>query len=116
MANSQRCIRTNDIENVGLTTRHLTLFEMHGNCSIGDIIKEEAIEFGFGLLTKIEEKPKSKLYITGFKDDEDAYNKWVKLGSSKKNIIKCGKDRNFWDNGCGRCGPWTEIYFDRGWK
>ena len=116
LANSQRCIRTNDIENVGLTSRHHTLFEMLGNFSIGDYFKEEAIEFGFEFLTKKLEMPKSKLYITVFKDDEEAYNKWVKLGISKKNIIKCGKDRNFWDIGSGPCGPCTEIYFDRGSK
>lgn len=116
LANSQRCIRTNDIENVGLTSRHHTLFEMLGNFSIGDYFKEEAIEFGFEFLTKKLEMPKSKLYITVFKDDKEAYNKWVKLGISKKNIIKCGKDRNFWDIGSGPCGPCTEIYFDRGSK
>ncbi|MGL4616654.1 MAG: alanine--tRNA ligase, partial [Mycoplasmoidaceae bacterium] len=116
LANSQKCIRTNDIENVGLTSRHHTLFEMLGNFSIGDYFKEEAIEFGFEFLTKKLEIPKSKLYITVYKDDEEAYNKWVKLGISKKNIIKCGKDRNFWDIGSGPCGPCTEIYFDRGLK
>ncbi|MGL5591197.1 MAG: alanine--tRNA ligase [Mycoplasmoidaceae bacterium] len=116
LANSQKCIRTNDIENVGLTSRHHTLFEMLGNFSIGDYFKEEAIEFGFDFLTKKLEMPKSKLYITVYKDDEEAYNKWLKLGIAKKNIIKCGKDRNFWDIGSGPCGPCTEIYFDRGSK
>ncbi|MGL5640058.1 MAG: alanine--tRNA ligase [Mycoplasmoidaceae bacterium] len=116
LANSQKCIRTNDIENVGLTSRHHTLFEMLGNFSIGDYFKEEAIEFGFDFLTKKLEMPKSKLYITVYKEDKEAYNKWVKLGIAKKNIIKCGKDRNFWDIGSGPCGPCTEIYFDRGSK
>ncbi|MGL4647545.1 MAG: alanine--tRNA ligase [Mycoplasmoidaceae bacterium] len=116
LANSQRCVRTNDIENVGVTSRHHTFFEMLGNFSIGDYFKKEAIKYAYDFLVKKLEIPKSKLYITVFKDDDEAYDAWVKIGISKKNIIKCDKERNFWDIGSGPCGPCTEIYYDRGKK
>ncbi len=114
--NVQKAIRTNDILNVGVTARHHTFFEMLGNFSIGDYFKEEAIEFGFELLTKKFEIPLNKLYITVFQDDLVAFNKWVSLGINPKRIIKGNRDRNFWDVGQGPCGPCTEIYFDRGEK
>ncbi len=116
ITNSQRCIRTNDIENVGVTARHHTIFEMLGNFSIGDYFKNEAIEFAFELLTKEFEFDINKLYITVYKDDKITYDKWIELGILENHIIKCDKDRNFWDLGSGPCGPCTEIYYDRGTK
>ncbi|MGL4947962.1 MAG: alanine--tRNA ligase [Mycoplasma sp.] len=116
LTNSQKCIRTNDIENVGMTSRHHTFFEMLGNFSIGGYFKEEAIEFGFELLTKKFEIEIEKLYITVFEDDQITFDKWISLGIDKAHIIKCGRDRNFWDVGSGPCGPCTEIFYDRGTK
>lgn len=116
IVNSQKCIRTNDIENVGVTSRHHTLFEMLGNFSIGDYFKEEAIEFAFELLTSRFDVQLSKLYITVYEEDEVTFKKWKELGIHENHIIKCGKDRNFWDLGSGPCGPCTEIYYDRGEK
>ncbi len=116
LTNSQKCIRTNDIENVGVTSRHHTLFEMLGNFSIGDYFKKEAINFAFEFLTNNLEISKKKLFITVYKEDDETYKEWVSLGIDKKNIIKCNKERNFWDIGSGPCGPCTEIYYDRGKK
>lgn len=114
LTNSQKAIRTNDIENVGLTSRHHTFFEMLGNFSIGDYFKKDAITWGFELLTKIFKFPVDKLFFTVYKDDQEAYDTWIKCGVDPSHIAKCGKDRNFWDVGQGPCGPCTEIYYDRG--
>lgn len=116
LTNSQKAIRTNDIENVGLTSRHHTFFEMLGNFSIGDYFKKEAITWGYELLTKVFKFPLSKLYFTVFEDDKDAYNTWIDCGIDPSHIAKCNRDRNFWDVGSGPCGPCTEIYYDRGEK
>ncbi|MCP4337225.1 MAG: alanine--tRNA ligase [Mycoplasma sp.] len=116
IVNSQKSIRTNDIENVGVTSRHHTFFEMLGNFSIGDYFKETAIEFAWEFLTKELEMNKEKLFITYFKDDEDTYNKWLSLGVDKSHLIPGSKKMNFWDMGLGPCGPNTEIFFDRGSK
>lgn len=114
IVNIQKCIRTNDIENVGLTKRHQTFFEMMGNFSIGDYFKEEAIEFAYELLTGEEyfAIPKDKLYMTVYEKDDDTYNKWVSLGISEDHLIKL--EGNFWEIGEGPCGPDSEIFFDRG--
>ena len=91
----QKCIRTNDIENVGMTTRHQTFFEMMGNFSVGDYFKEEAIGFAFELLTSEEwfAIPKDKLYFTVYTEDQDAYEKWLSLGIQPDHIVKLdGKD------------------------
>ena len=112
ITNIQKCVRTNDIENVGLTARHHTFFEMLGNFSIGDYFKNEAIEFGFELLTKRYEMPLDKLYITHYTDDLEARNKWISLGVSPDHLIPL--EGNFWEIGEGPCGPDTEIFFDRG--
>lgn len=116
MTNIQKCIRTNDIENVGLTARHHTFFEMLGNFSIGDYFKDEAIEFGFELLT--DEKyfgfPLDKLYFTYYTEDITAKNKWLSLGVSESHLIP--NDNNYWEIGEGPSGPNTEIFFDRGEK
>ncbi|MGL4951202.1 MAG: alanine--tRNA ligase, partial [Mycoplasma sp.] len=117
LTNSQKCIRTNDIINVGKTSRHHTFFEMLGNFSIGGYFKEEAIEMAYELLTKHFEIDISKLYFTVFEDDEVAYKKWLSYKDiNPSHVIKCGRDRNFWDVGSGPCGPCTEIYYDRGLK
>ncbi len=112
----QKCIRTNDIENVGVTKRHQTFFEMMGNFSIGDYFKEEAIEFAFECLTSEEwfAIPKEKLYVTVYPDDIDAYNKWVSVGFIEDHIVKL--EGNFWEIGEGPCGPDSEIFYDRGEK
>ena len=116
LTNLQKCIRTNDIENVGVTRRHHTFFEMMGNFSIGDYFKNEALEFAFELLTSEEwfNIPKELLYVTVFPNDIDTINKWISLGMNKEHIIKL--EDNFWEIGPGPCGPDTEIFFDRGEK
>lgn len=114
LTNSQKCIRTNDIFNVGVTSRHHTFFEMLGNFSIGGYFKEQAIALAFDLLINELEIDLDKLYFTVYEDDDITYNKWISLGVNKEHIIKCGRDRNFWDVGSGPCGPCTEIYYDRG--
>lgn len=113
LANSQKCIRTNDIENVGDTYHH-TFFEMLGNFSIGDYFRNEALGFAWELLTSPNWYgiDKEKLYVTVYTDDNEAYNRWIELGVSPSHIIK-SKD-NFWDIGPGPCGPDSEIFFDRG--
>ena len=112
----QKCIRTNDIENVGETKRHQTFFEMMGNFSIGDYFKDEAISYAYELLTSPEwfDISKDLLYVTVYPDDVDAYNKWIEVGMSEDHIIKL--EENFWEIGEGPCGPDSEIFFDRGEK
>ncbi len=114
MASSQKCIRTNDIENVGKTTRHATFFEMLGNFSIGDYFKKEAINWSWEFLTS--EKwlgfDKEKLYITIYPDDEEAYNTWREVGVSDERIVRL--ENNFWEIGPGPSGPCSEIFYDRG--
>lgn len=116
LTNLQKCIRTNDIENVGITRRHHTFFEMMGNFSIGDYFKEEAISMAFELLTsdKWFAIPIEKLYVTIFTDDEEAHTKWLALGMPKNHIIPL--EDNFWEIGPGPCGPDSEIFYDRGEK
>ena len=116
ITNIQKCIRTNDIENVGVTRRHHTFFEMMGNFSVGDYFREEAISFAYELLTspKWFNIPIEKLYFTIYPDDLDTYNKWVSLGVIPSHIVKL--EDNFWEIGEGPCGPDTEIFFDRGEK
>jgi alanyl-tRNA synthetase len=115
IANAQKCIRTNDIENVGRTRRHQTFFEMLGNFSIGDYFKEEVITWAWEFLTDkrwIGFDPEL-LYVTVHPEDEEAYRFWhEKIGLSKEHIIKL--EDNFWDIGEGPCGPCTEIFYDRG--
>lgn len=117
LVNSQKSIRTNDIENVGITARHHTLFEMMGNFSIGDYFKEDGIKFQWEFLTKVIGLEVEKLYVTVYKDDAEAYRIWTEvIGLSDDRIIKNGKDKNFWEIGAGPCGPNTEIFYDRGVK
>ncbi|MGQ7484130.1 alanine--tRNA ligase [Streptococcus suis] len=114
ITNAQKSIRTNDIENVGKTARHHTMFEMLGNFSIGDYFRDEAIEWGFELLTSPEwfAFPKDKLYMTYYPDDVDSYNRWIALGVEPSHLIPL--EDNFWEIGAGPSGPDTEIFFDRG--
>ncbi|QHX36184.1 alanyl-tRNA synthetase [Spiroplasma sp. TIUS-1] len=117
LTNSQKAIRTNDIENVGVTARHQTMFEMLGNFSIGDYFKKEAIQFAWELLTSKDwyAMPIEKLYVTVFDEDDEAFNIWKDIiGLSEDKIFKMGRDTNFWDVGQGPCGPNSEIFFDRG--
>lgn len=117
IANSQKCIRTNDIENVGKTRRHHTFFEMLGNFSIGDYFKEEAITWAWEFLTGPEwiGFDPEKLSVTVYPEDEEAYRFWnEKIGLPQERIVKL--QDNFWDIGEGPCGPCTEIFYDRGDK
>ena len=117
ITNSQKCIRTNDIENVGKTRRHHTFFEMLGNFSIGDYFKEEAITWAWEFLTEpqwIGFDP-NRLSVTVYPEDEEAFAFWnTKIGIPAERIYKL--DENFWDIGEGPCGPCTEIFYDRGDK
>jgi alanyl-tRNA synthetase len=116
ITNAQKCIRTNDIENVGRTARHHTFFEMLGNFSIGDYFRNEVIAWAVELLT--DEKwfafPKDKLYMTYHPHDLDTKKRWIECGISEDHLIP--KEDNFWEIGEGPCGPDTEIFFDRGEK
>ena len=114
IATIQKCIRTNDIDNVGVTKRHQTFFEMMGNFSIGDYFKEEALEFAYEFLTGSEwaNIPKEKIYVTVYKNDKVAADKWVSLGLDPTHVVPL--EGNFWEIGEGPCGPDSEIFFDRG--
>ena len=116
ITNAQKCIRTNDIENVGHTARHHTFFEMLGNFSIGDYFRNEVIPWAVELLTsdKWFGMPKDKLFITYFPDDLDTKKCWMAAGISEDHLIP--QPGNFWEIGEGPCGPDTEIFFDRGEK
>jgi len=117
LTNAQKAIRTNDIENVGVTARHQTMFEMLGNFSIGDYFKKDAIHFAWELLTSPEwfAIDPAKLYITVYEKDDEAYRIWTEeIGIHPDHIFKMGRDTNFWDVGQGPCGPNTEMFFDRG--
>ena len=116
ITNAQKSIRTNDIENVGKTARHHTFFEMLGNFSIGDYFREEAVTWGWELLTSPEwfGFDKDLLYVTIYPNDQETYDLWIKLGVKPEHIVKL--EYNFWEIGEGPCGPNTEIFFDRGTK
>lgn len=111
----QKCIRTGDIENVGKTARHGTFFEMLGDFSFGDYFKNEIIPWSWEFITKVLEIPEDKLYVTVYKDDEEAATIWhEKVGVPRDRIFYLGKEDNFWEHGTGPCGPCSEIYYDRG--
>ncbi len=114
LTSCQKCIRTGDIESVGITARHHTFFQMLGNFSIGDYFKKEALTWAYELLTseKYFGLPKEKLYITVYPDDKEAYNLWKDLGIDESHIIKL--ENNYWEIGEGPSGPDSEIFFDRG--
>lgn len=111
----QKCIRTGDIENVGKTARHGTFFEMLGDFSFGDYFKKEIIPWSWEFVTKVMEIPEDKLYVTVYKDDDEAAKIWHEVvGVPKDRIFYMGKEDNFWEHGTGPCGPCSEIYYDRG--
>ena len=119
-ATSQRCIRAggkhNDLENVGYTLRHHTFFEMLGNFSFGDYFKEDAIKFAWEFLTEILKLDKEKLWITVYKDDDEAEDIWKNIiGIDSTKIARLGDEDNFWSMGdTGPCGPCSEIFYDHG--
>ena len=119
-ATSQKCVRAggkhNDLENVGYTRRHHTFFEMLGNFSFGDYFKAEAIEFAWDLITKDYGLPKDRLYVTVFREDDEAEALWQKVaGVSKDRIFRLDEKDNFWQMGdTGPCGPCSEIHYDMG--
>ena len=111
----QKCIRTPDIERVGITARHGTYFEMLGNFSFGDYFKREATEWAWEYFTEVLKMPKELLYVSVYQDDDEAFDIWTKeRGVDPSHMVRMGKEDNFWEHGSGPCGPCSEIYFDRG--
>ena len=115
----QKCMRVsgkhNDLENVGFTARHHTLFEMLGNFSFGDYFKEEAIAWAWEFLTRVMELPEDRLYVSVYLDDDESYDLWRAQGVPAERIARCGAKHNFWSMGpTGPCGPCTEIHWDLG--
>lgn len=114
MTTCQKCIRTPDIERVGITARHGTFFEMLGNFSFGDYFKEEAITWAWEFCTKVIELPEEKIWVTIYEEDDEAFEIWnKKVGVPAERIVRLGDD-NFWEIGSGPCGPCSELHFDRG--
>ncbi|MFV0517567.1 MAG: alanine--tRNA ligase [Aminipila sp.] len=115
MTTCQKCIRTGDIDNVGLTARHGTFFEMLGSFSFGDYFKTESLTWGWEFITKVLKMPEDKIWATIYEDDDEAFEIWKNvIGMPTDKIVRLGKDDNFWEIGTGPCGPCSEIYFDRG--
>ena len=111
----QKCLRTPDIESVGMTSRHHTFFEMLGNFSFGDYFKEEAIPWAWEFVTDILKLDASKLWVSIYLDDDESYQIWSKkVGFPAEKIVRMDKDTNFWEIGVGPCGPCSEIYIDLG--
>ena len=116
----QRCVRAggkhNDLDNVGYTARHHTFFEMLGNFSFGDYFKSEAISFAWSFLTEEIKLPKERLWVSIYKDDDEAFDIWVnEIGFPADRISRCGEKDNFWQMGdTGPCGPCSEIFYDHG--
>jgi alanyl-tRNA synthetase len=111
---AQKCIRTNDIENVGRTARHHTFFEMLGNFSFGDYFKTQAIAYAWELSTKVFKLPANRIVVSVFQEDDEAFAIWRdKVGIPEHRIIRMGADDNFWASGpTGPCGPCSELYYD----
>lgn len=117
MSTCQKCIRTGDIENVGITARHATFFEMLGNFSFGNYFKNEAIAWAWEYVTQVLEIKPEHLWVTVYEEDDEAFEIWRdKIGVAQKRIVRLGKDDNFWEigTGTGPCGPCSEVYIDRG--
>lgn len=113
----QKCIRTPDIERVGITARHGTYFEMLGNFSFGDYFKHEATAWAWEFCTKVLELPTDKIWVSIYENDDEAKEIWTKeVGVDESHIVRLGKEDNFWEHGSGPCGPCSELYFDRGEK
>ena len=115
MTTCQKCVRTGDIENVGVTARHATLFEMLGNFSFGDYFKKETIKWGWEFVTEHLNIPQDKIWVSVYLEDDEAFSIWEnEIGVPKERIVRLGKEDNFWEIGTGACGPCSEIHFDRG--
>lgn len=117
MTTCQKCIRTNDVDNVGHTARHGTFFEMLGNFSFGDYFKRESLSWGWEFVTGEDQLaiPGEKIWATVYVDDDEAYDIWKnEIGLPEERIVRLGKEDNFWEIGSGPCGPCSEIYYDRG--
>ncbi len=111
----QKCIRTPDIERVGITARHGTFFEMLGNFSFGDYFKPEATAWAWEFCTKVLELPVDRIWVSIYEEDDEAFEIWTKnVGVAPDHIVRLGKADNFWEHGAGPCGPCSELYFDRG--
>ena len=111
----QKCIRTGDIENVGITDRHGTFFEMLGNFSFGDYFKREATAWAWEFCTKTLALPADRLWVTIYQDDDEAFDIWTKeVGVDPSRVVRFGREDNFWEHGSLPCGPCSEIYYDRG--
>ncbi len=111
----QKCIRTPDIERVGITARHGTYFEMLGNFSFGDYFKHEATAWAWEFCTQVLELPVDRIWVSIYQDDDEAFDIWTKeVGVDPGHIVRLGKEDNFWEHGTGPCGPCSELYFDRG--
>lgn len=115
MTTCQKCIRTGDIENVGITSRHGTFFEMLGSFSFGDYFKRESLTWGWEFIKDVLHMPLDKLWVSVYEEDDEAYGIWKEeIGFPEERIVRLGKDDNFWEIGIGPCGPCSEIYYDRG--
>ncbi|MFO7888560.1 MAG: alanine--tRNA ligase [Eubacteriales bacterium] len=113
----QKCLRTGDIDNVGITSRHCTFFEMLGNFSFGDYFKKEAIAWSWEFMTQVMEIEEEKLWVSVYHEDEEAYKIWAEdIKVPEEKIVKLGKEDNFWELEVGPSGPCSEIYYDRGEK
>jgi len=113
----QKCIRTPDIERVGITARHGTYFEMLGNFSFGDYFKKEVIPWAWEFCTQVMEMDPEKIYCSVYLEDDEAYDIWTKdVGVKPDHMVRFGKEDNFWEHGQGPCGPCSELYYDRGEK
>ena len=113
----QRCLRLTDVENVGLTVRHATFFEMLGNFSFGDYFKKEAVEWAWEFATQVLTMPADRLYPSVYREDDEAFDLWAKhIGLGAKRVTRLGEKDNFWGpaGGTGACGPCSEIYWDQG--
>ncbi len=112
---AQKCVRTNDIDIIGTTGRHLSFFEMLGNFSFGEYFKHEMCAWAYEFSTEVLGLPKERLYFTVFEDDDETIEIWKELGVPENHISRLGEDDNFWRAGpTGPCGPCSEIYFDQG--
>ncbi len=115
IATCQKCVRVLDIENVGITSRHGTFFEMLGNFSFGDYFKSEVTAWAWEYLTKVLEMPEERLWVSVYLEDDETFDIWVnQVGINPERMVRLGKADNYWEIGVGPCGPCTEIYFDRG--
>ena len=115
VATCQKCVRTPDIERVGMTARHATFFEMLGNFSFGDYFKEKAIAWSWELMTDVYKLPEERLLISIYENDDESFQIWnEQIGIPRSKIFRLGKEDNFWEIGQGPCGPCSEIHYDLG--